>query len=151
MKWLVIAALVLGCSGKKARPAHEPPERITEFVWIDRLPKHEKEFFHGLFLLRGVPIGFFQKASAYQIFAERFDVLRDGAKLDLRFPQSGKKAQVTYRIERCDAPEPFTDLCLELSKQPWQGPRRYYALELERARRSERFRPLVEPALSRTR
>ena len=61
----------------------------------------------------------------------------------MHFPQSDKNREVNFRISQCDDLPPF-DLCLDLSENPWGGPRRYYGLadpdqeqELLGARRHE--------------
>ena len=96
-------------------------------VWIDSKPEKYTDYAHVMFALGGAPIGIFQKGSAYRITAELYEYRRTGNRLTVHFPQTGVKRQVSYRVRRCEDLSPF-DLCLDLSENPWGGPRRYYGL-----------------------
>ena len=81
-------------------------------------------------VLADAPYGVFQRGSSYRINLEVFEFLRDANELQVRFPQTGKKATLRYRTTRCSDHPPF-DLCLEIDQNPWQGPRRYYGFRDE--------------------
>jgi hypothetical protein len=115
-------------------PAAEPddsaldggdPELLADRVWLEAMPTSRTQHVHVLYVLADAPYGVFQRASAYQATLEVFEYIRDRAKLDLRFPQSGKKADVRVRARSCSDHPPF-DLCLDLAKNPWGGPTHYY-------------------------
>ena len=94
-------------SGSRASPSG-PPTTCTEFSCS-----------------RARTFGAFQRSSTYDWHIERFDYKREGKSLKLTFPQTGKTAEVTYTISACDNLPPF-DLCLDLSDNPWGGPKRFY-------------------------
>ncbi len=72
-------------------------------------------------------VGIFQRASLYDMRAELFEYRRDGQTLAFTFPQTGKTAKVGFTVSACRAKPPF-DLCLDLSENPWGGPKRYFGM-----------------------
>ena len=117
-----IAALGGGCTS----PSGEDPSLLVGRVWLDSTPEKPTDYIQGAYLLPRPAVGVFQRASAYDFHFERFDYKRDGQNLELTFPQSGKKASVTYTVTACNVHPPY-DLCLDLSENPWGGPKRYFA------------------------
>jgi hypothetical protein len=107
-------------------PPGEDPSLLFNRVWLESKPEKPTDYAHGAFLLSRPSVGVFQRSSAYDFHFERFDHKRDGQKLALTFPQTGKKAEITFTVTACNSLPPF-DLCLELSDNPWGGPKRYYA------------------------
>jgi hypothetical protein len=119
----------------------EDPSMIFGRLWVDSSPAKDTDYVHALALLKRLPVGVFQRASSYRMVAERFDYRRKNNRLELTFPQSGKEAALTYRIWACDDLPPF-DLCLELSRNPWEhGPKRYHGMR-EQRRASARIQAL---------
>lgn len=105
----------------------EDAHLLLDRVWVDSKPEKYTDYAHVMLTLSGAPIGIFQKGSAYRITAEFYEYRRAGNRLVVHFPQTGVKRQVSYRVSRCEDLSPF-DLCLDLSENPWGGPRRYYGL-----------------------
>jgi hypothetical protein len=104
----------------------ENPRLLLDRVWVDSKPQKHTDYMQVMIALSDAPIGAFQKASAYRAELEIFEFKRDGARVDLVFPQSNSKKRFSYTIEKCDDLPPF-DLCLTLNDNPWKGaPRRYY-------------------------
>jgi hypothetical protein len=116
-------AVLGGC----AHPADEDPSLLVDRVWLEGKPQEPREYLHAAYLLPQPKIGVFQRASAYDFHLERFDHERSGKTLKLTFPQTGKKAEITFSITACSTLPPF-DLCLDLSENPWGGPKRYYGM-----------------------
>ena len=128
--WIVLSALlVLGCSSDRPRKG-EDPQLLLDRIWIDRLPEKHTEYSQIMLVLAGQPIGVFQRASSYDMHLEVFMYRREGGRVAYRFPQSDKKGELTYRIAGCNDLPPF-DLCLELSQNPWGGPKRYHGMRDE--------------------
>jgi hypothetical protein len=96
----------------------EDPSLVLDRLWLDSKPEKYTDYTQYFFILSAAPIGIFQQSSAYK---------RKGDQLLMHFPQTDKNREVSYRIRRCDDLPPF-DLCLDLSDNPWGGPRRYYGL-----------------------
>ncbi len=126
---LACAALAAlgGCS---ASPSAEDPSLLIDRVWIDSQPSKPTDYLQAAYLVPDPSLGIFQRGSAYDVHAERFDYRRDGKTLDFTFPQTGKTARVTFSVTACRTLPPF-DLCLELSDNPWGGPKRYYGMRAQ--------------------
>lgn len=103
------------------------PALLLDRLWLDSKPEKYTDYTHVMFAVSYAPIGIFQKASSYQATAELYEFKRRDGRLSIHFPQTGSRHEVTYKIRTCDELPPF-DLCMDLSENPWGGPRRYYAL-----------------------
>ena len=136
-KWLLLILLVaggyLGWRHFRGGPAvggaakAEDPALLLNRVWIDSRPKKATDFVNVLFVTDRMPLGIFQRASAFRLLAERFQYHREGRVLQLTFPQTKRNDRVSYEIRACDGLPPL-DLCLELSRNPWEGgPTRFYS------------------------
>ena len=125
MAFACTAVAVLG--GCSSHAAGEDPSLLLERVWLESMPQKPTDYTHVAFVLPRPAVGLFQRSSSYDFRGELFEYKRDGNKLALTFPQSGKKAALTYTITACDKLPPF-DLCLDLSENPWGGPKRYYGM-----------------------
>jgi len=112
------------------------PALLLDRVWVDSKPEKYTDYTHVMLAVSHAPIGLFQKASAYQATVELFEYKRKDALLGVHFPQSGKKRETRYRVRECSDLPPF-DLCLELSQNPWGGPRRYYGMKNPDEERAE--------------
>lgn len=121
---LASAALALaGCS----HPSGEDPSLVFDRLWIDSQPSKPTDYVNAVYLVPRPGIGVFQRSSTYDFHFERFDHQRDGQKLHVTFPQSGKASDLTFTVTACKDLPPF-DLCLDLSQNPWSGPRRYHGM-----------------------
>ncbi|MCG8416885.1 MAG: hypothetical protein MJE77_02935 [Proteobacteria bacterium] len=107
--------------------AAEDPALIFDRVWVDSKPAGPTDHVHVFMMLADVPYGAFQKSSSYHGEFEIFEYRRQGDKVRTLFPQTESKKRFKYRVTTCDDLPPF-DLCLELSKNPWGGPKRYYGI-----------------------
>lgn len=105
----------------------EDPSLILDRLWLDSKPEKYTDYTHLFFVISAAPFGVFQQSSAYRSVAELTEYKRKGDRLFMHFPQTDKNREVTFRIRHCDDLPPF-DLCLDLSDNPWGGPRRYYGL-----------------------
>jgi hypothetical protein len=114
-------------SDRALRERKQDPALVLDRVWIDFKPEKYTDYAHAFLAVSYAPIGLFQKASQYQISLELFEFKRRAERLTLRFPQTGTQREIGFSIHACDDLPPF-DLCLDLSENPWGGPRRYYGL-----------------------
>jgi hypothetical protein len=101
------------------------PSMLLDRIWIDGIPEGYTDYMNVFVALGEQPIGVFQKASSYRLEAELFQFRREGGKMAVIFPQTSTKKSFSYKISYCDDLPPF-DLCLDIDKNPWGGPRRYY-------------------------
>lgn len=121
--FLVLGAVVTGlvawgsASLLDARP--KPPAQLENRLWIERLPKDERDLVLHLVLLQeqaGEVGGVLGKSSQFRVHVEVLTHKRRGDELTLYFPQDRERVRLKARTWRCEgkAPEPF-QLCLELS------------------------------------
>jgi hypothetical protein len=114
-----------GCSTSEATA--EDPALVLDRVWLDSRPTVPTDYAQAAYLVPDPSVGLFQRASAYEMRAELFEYRRDGRTLALTFPQTGKTARVSFTVTACRTLPPF-DLCLDLSENPWGGPKRYFGM-----------------------
>ncbi len=137
-KWLALIVLLVivyvgwkylwpGGEAADRQARAEDPSLLLDRVWIDSKPDKYTDYVHAALFIDDIPMGLFQKASAYHVILEIFEFKRSDNKVKVHFPQSDKKRQFSYRITSCDELPPF-DLCLHINKHPWGGPKRYYGV-----------------------
>ena len=120
---LAVAAVVV-VARHHTRPA---PELVLDRVWIDHLPRGEKDPLQLFVALEDGATGLFGHSSIWQGKFERFRFTeRSSGKLRLVFPQSGSEEQVEVEAKTC-AVTGF-DMCLEVSGSG-HGVKRYYSRE----------------------
>jgi hypothetical protein len=116
MKRMVLVALVAVSGLLLARwwSADDSRGRLAfDRVWIDHLPGGERDPVNGLVLLRKQSFGVFQTASRwrgrYELFRHRGG---ERGAVEILYPHTGEREQVTLRAERCD--RRGFDYCLEV-------------------------------------
>jgi hypothetical protein len=107
-------------------PLDDEPDLVFDRTWLTPIPEGEREFFHVMVVVRAQELGAFYKASAFRAEQELFEFEHEPNILKLRFPQTGRRAKIRYSVKTCDVLPPF-ELCLDLNRNPWGGPKRYYA------------------------
>jgi hypothetical protein len=122
--WMLAAALValaIAGSALRSRVATSPTVLIGR-VWIDHLPERDTEHFEIFIAIDEGSLGVFEKASAYQGSFEVFKYEpRGDGKLQLLFPQTKKKVDITYDAKACS--EKGFDYCLTLGGAPRGAPK----------------------------
>ncbi len=129
-----VLLVVLGLAGLgvwrlAATPSAAPtddPQLLLDRPWFDSKPVKYTDYVNAFYASKYGQTSVFQRASAYDFRFELATFRRDGGKLALTFPQTGKTAEVAFTISACKDLPPF-DLCLDLSDNPWGGPKRYHA------------------------
>ena len=135
-KWVwFVAAVLLGMflywwgRGDQQEAAHRGDKSLLrDRTWVDSKPQKYTDYVQGLIVIGHMPIGYFIKASSFDLHVERFSYTGKDGKLRVHFPQSGKDAEIGYKVSACKDLPPF-DLCLDLSDNPWGGPTRYYGMK----------------------
>jgi hypothetical protein len=115
------ACALLSCGSEVT---NEDPALLHGRAWFAKMPEKPTEHVHAFVVIARPKRGVFSNSSAYDLHLELFEYARENNNVKLKFPQTEKKAEFSYTIKACDA-EPF-DLCLDLDKNPWGGPKRYY-------------------------
>ncbi len=95
-------------------------QRLANQVWIERLPKDDRDMIHHLVLIEDGRdrFGAFGKSSQWRHFVELFRWAREENRLTLLLPQERRRLDLGVKVWDCtdEAPAPF-ELCLELSNK----------------------------------
>ena len=127
---LLIAAL--GAAGygtwhytHKAEPT-KGNELVRDRVWIDHLPRNEREPIQTFMVLKEQPVGLYNNASMWRGNYELFRYEMQGRQFRMEFPQTGDRESVKAEASRCD--QGGMDFCLELDGGT-RGVKRYFSRE----------------------
>jgi hypothetical protein len=93
-------------------------------VWIDRLPRGERDTINALIAISDQAVGVFDASSRWRGAYELFRYEASGEELRLIYPQSGKREAVRIKARRCD--DHGMDFCLEVDGAS-RGVKRYYS------------------------
>ena len=99
---------------------------VTDRLWIDHMPRGERDSVSVFIALTEEPIGVFQAASRWQGQFELFKYELRGNELRAKFPQTNTAELIKTSAKKCDA-KGF-DFCLELSGNS-HGVQRYYSMK----------------------
>ncbi|MCB9649120.1 MAG: hypothetical protein H6730_21320 [Deltaproteobacteria bacterium] len=134
-------ALILGYAGYRTSApelARKPDVKITNRVWVNKVPKNDRDVVTYFVLLDRMKqrVGALAHVSAWRLYADRLRFRLDGSTLVLESPQEQATTKFKVRTWACpkEAPKPY-DLCMELS----QGSRKIVLY-------SERSAAFVAPA-----
>ncbi|HEU4729650.1 MAG TPA: hypothetical protein VFT22_17265 [Kofleriaceae bacterium] len=127
---LVVAAAVgLGRLARRGEPdATDASGRrlLADRVWIDRVPRNERDTIHVFAAISQHSVGAFQAMSAWRGSYEGFRFEAGGGELRLVYPQTGERESVRFTARRCK--EQRMDFCLELEGAS-RGVKRYFSKE----------------------
>lgn len=107
-----------------ARPA--TASLALDRIWIDHIPRGERDTVEVFVAIRSESIGVFQQASQWRGAHELFKFEAQGDQLRLVYPHTGDKDRVTARARACS--EGGFDYCLDLAGAR-KGAKRYFSLE----------------------
>lgn len=132
MKKLVLILVLVGVAvgAWRWRSAGEPAAQSSKLVanrlWIDHVPRNERDTVQVFVALSQESVGVFNASSAWRGAYEVFKYEQQGSELRLVYPQTGKRETVRARATRCDVKD--MDYCLELEGAS-QGAKRYYSCD----------------------
>jgi hypothetical protein len=131
MKKLVLVAVLaviggLGVYRWKSAPKAEATDAklVTDRIWIDHMPRNDRDTINVFAALTEQPVGVFQAASQWKGAYELFRYEAHGDEMRLVFPQTGDREKITAKARRCS--ERGMDFCLELDGAS-RGVKRYYS------------------------
>jgi hypothetical protein len=116
---------MLGSSETKteAPVVQDGEQLVLDRIWIDHIPKNDRDTIHVFAAISEEPFGVFQAASTWKGNYELFRYEAKGNELKVVYPQSNDKETVKHNARRCS--ENQMDFCLELSGG--KGVKRYYS------------------------
>jgi len=133
MKKLVLLAIlgsVAVASLWSSRPSREPAEAanrlLADRLWLDHLPRSDKDTVQIFAALSNGSLGVFQATSQWRGSHELFRYEASGSDLRVIYPQTGDREAVRATARRCT--EKQMDFCLELEGAS-RGVKKYYSLE----------------------
>lgn len=122
MKKLLVAAGAAGLmvGGWKLAHRHQVADgnlEVTDRVWIDHMPKHDRELLHVFIALthngHEDNVGFIQFGSRWHARFDGFRFEKTGNDLAVEFPQNSWRATWHTKVSRCSVGE--FNLCLEIT------------------------------------
>src|SRR4051812_16892353 len=114
-KLIVIAVLSLvAVVGWRSHDSGSQPQGsiMKDRIWVDHMPRGERDMIDVFAVLSRQPVGLFQKASAWKGAFELFRYEATGEEMRLVFPQSGDKEKAHVVARTCK--EHGMDFCLEI-------------------------------------
>lgn len=94
-------------------------KRLVNQVWIERLPRHERDMIWGGVLVENGKdrVGVISHGSQWRVHADVLVWRLEGDRLRTRFPQDNRRFELRAKTWECEGkvPEPF-QLCLELRR-----------------------------------
>jgi hypothetical protein len=117
-RWRGHAASAVPADGQKL---------VYDRLWIDHMPKNDKDTFNVFAAITEEPLGIFQQTSQWRGNFEMFQYEGRGGELRIVYPQTGDKEKVTARAKEC-SDQRHMDFCLELGGAS-RGVKQYYSRE----------------------
>ena len=97
---------------------------LVDRVWIDHMPRSEREMVNVFALISEHKVGVFDQRSMWTGSFEAFKYSRGEGKLDAVFPQTGTKEQYSVKVRTCD--KDGMDYCLDIDGGK-HGVKHYYS------------------------
>jgi len=97
---------------------------LQDRIWIDHMPRNDRDMINVFAALTEQPVGIFQAASQWKGAYEIFRYEANGDEMRLVFPQTGDREKITAKARRCS--ERGMDYCLEVDGAS-RGVKRYYS------------------------
>lgn len=116
---------MLGSSETKSEApvAQDGEQLVLDRIWIDHIPKNDRDIVQVFVAISEEPFGVFQAASSWKGAYELFRYEAHGNELRVVYPQNNSRETVKHSAKRCS--ENQMDFCLELSGG--KGVKRYYS------------------------
>ena len=131
MKKLLVVALlsITGVAAWRWHGADAPHDSndtklLKDRLWVDHIPRNDRDTINVFAVLAEEPVGLFQTASMWRGSYEIFQHESSGEELRLVFPQTGDKERVRAHPQRCQVEG--MDYCLEISGSS-RGVKRYFS------------------------
>ena len=134
MKKALLATVVIAGAGYgvyrwRSEPAPTPKhddDLVTDRLWVDHIPRSERDVIQIFAAITEEPIGIFQSTSVWKGEFEMFRYESHGGELRIFYPQSGANDKVKAKATECN--KNGMDYCLELEGSS-HGVKRYYSRE----------------------
>ena len=118
---------------------------LKDRVWIDHVPRNDRDIVNVFAVLTRDPVGVFQAASMWRGAYEGFRYEANGNELRAVFPQTGDREKLTVNARPCR--DNGMDFCLDVTGSS-RGVKRYYSKKGWEIGRLEDALPTVEAAVA---
>jgi len=108
----------------EAPVAQDGEQLVLDRIWIDHIPRNDRDTVNVFAAISEEPFGVFQAASSWKGAYELFRYEGKGNELKIHYPQSNDRETVKHKATRCS--ENQMDFCLEMSGGS-RGVKRYYS------------------------
>jgi hypothetical protein len=132
MKKLVLLA-ILGVATasvwswkRTSEPVATDHRLFADRIWIDHIPRNERDTIHIFAAISDQSIGVFQATSQWRGAFEAFRYEASSGELRIVYPQTGDRDKARVKARRCD--EGQMDFCLEIDGAS-RGVKKYYSRE----------------------
>lgn len=102
------------------------PNYVVDRIWIDHIPKGERDVIQVFVAITEQPFGVFQAASQWKGAFELFRYESHGNEIRIHYGQTGERETVKTRATKCN--EKSFDYCLELDGAS-RGVKKYYSMK----------------------
>jgi len=131
MKKLMLAVALIGATGYgvyhwRAASSSAHGELVENRLWIDHMPRNERDTIQVFLTLGDDSIGTFQQASAWKGAYEIFQYEAHGGELRVVYPHTGEKETLKAKATKCS--NSGFDYCLDLAGGS-RGVKRYYSMK----------------------
>ena len=110
-----------------APPAAALDDRLAlDRIWIDHVPRNDRDTFHVFAAVTQEPFGIFQATSQWKGAYELFRYEAHGNEMRVVYPQTGEREKLVVKARACN--EKGFDYCLDIAGAS-RGAKRYYSLE----------------------
>jgi hypothetical protein len=121
----LIAVAIYGGS-RLTSHQHRTLHDVRDRVWIDHMPRGERDTINVFALLTQQPVGVFQATSAWKGGFEAFRYEKQGNEVRAVYPQTGDREKFT--VSECTCDQRGFDYCLEV-RDSSRGVKKYYSRE----------------------
>lgn len=118
--------MLRGSSDDAAPAATEGDRLALDRLWVDHMPRNERDVFQLFAAITEEPIGIFQATSVWKGAFEMFRYEAHGDELRIVYPQDNSREKVKVKATSCSSRE--WDYCLEVSGSS-RGVKKYYSRE----------------------
>lgn len=131
MKKLLALALISGTAygawNVFGGDGDDDPVTAVDRLWIERLPRSERDTINVFVSISDDSIGVFQAGSRWRGAYELFQFEAHGDQLQIVYPQTGERERVTAKVSECKE-RGMMDYCLDLEGSS-HGVKRYYSMK----------------------
>ena len=116
--------LATGGGDEAAETSVDDSKLALDRIWIDHLPRSEKDMIQVFAAVSEEEFGVFQHTSAWKGAFELFRFRFKGDQIQASYPQDNSRETITVKATRCN--EGQMDYCLEVSGSS-RGVKKYYS------------------------